>query len=327
MDRLTLADLDAGSTEVEALVDRTPGADRWCSGPDWTLPAHLAFAPGSHPILLREEHALACLARYREGGMNVVGGLEPLWGFACPLLGPDPAAGAGLVRHALAGDRTWDVIALGGMPLNRAVIETVAGQLAPLGQIGLAEGIVRQVADLGADLEGFWARRSSRFRRNLRRAQRLATDAGLEFVDVSADPDLHARLLRIEGDSWKGRAGDGLASPTMASFYRLQLDRLRRQGRVRAFVATLDSRDVGFIVGGCRDGRYRGLQLSYTESVRDLSVGHLLQAREVERLVAEGVHTYDLGMDLPYKRSWADRAVPSATLVVRRGSGLRRSLR
>ena len=44
----------------------------------------------------------------------------------------------------------------------------------------------------------------------------------------------------------------------------------------------------------------------------------LLQAAELERLAAEGVRTYDLGMDLGYKRSWADRAVPTVALVLRR---------
>jgi CelD/BcsL family acetyltransferase involved in cellulose biosynthesis len=334
VDRLTLADLAAAWSDVEAMVDRTPEADRWCSGPDWILPAHDAFAPGSEPLLVREGEALACLARY-EGpdGMVVIGGLEPLWGFACPLLGPDPATTAALVRRLLAADRDWDVAALGGLPPDRALLRAVGAQLIPLGRVGLAEGIVRQVAHLDADgdgeggLEGFWSRRSARFRRNLRRAHRAAADAGLVVVDASDEPGLLARLQRIEAGSWKGMAGDGLASPTMAAFYRHQLERLRARQRVRALVATRDGADVGFIVGGRRGNAYRGLQLSYTESVRDLSVGHLLQAHEVQRLAAEGVRTYDLGMDLPYKRSWADRAVPSVTLVVHRASVAGRSLR
>ena len=332
MNRLTLADLAAAWADVEAMVDRTPGADRWCSGPDWILSAHRAFGAESEPLLVQEGDALACLARYQgPGGLVVIGGLEPLWGFACPLLGPAPATTAALVRRALAADRDWDVAALGGLPTDRALLRSVAAQLVPLGRVGVAEGIVRQVADLDpegdAGLERFWSRRSARFRRNLRRACRSAADAGLVIVDASTEPDLLARLQRIEAGSWKGMAGDGLASPTMAAFYRHQLERLRERQRVRALIATRDGVDVGFIVGGRRGNGYRGLQLSYAESVRDLSVGHLLQAREVERLTAEGVRSYDLGMDLPYKRSWADRAVPSATLVVHRASVVGRSLR
>lgn len=320
MDQLSLADLDDRSAEVEALVDRTPGADRWCSGPDWVLPAHRAFAPGAEPVVLAGASWLACLARYETAdGVPLLAGLEPLWGFACPLLGADPAASARRLARAVAADADWQALVLAGMPHDPAVLRAVAGGLSTLGPVRLAEGIVRRVADLDGDLGAFWARRSGHFRRNVRRARRKATEAGLAVVDVSDEPDLHERVVRIEGRSWKGRSGDGLASPQMAEFYRLQLGRLRRHGRVRAMVARLNGVDVGFIVGGRRGATYRGLQLSYAEEVRHLSVGHLLQACEVERLAAEGVRTYDLGMDLEYKRDWSDRAVVTHTLVLRRG--------
>lgn len=321
MDRLSLAELDALSVEVESLVDRTPGADPWCSGPDWVVPAHHAFAPSSEPVLLWDGRSLAALARYETAdGVPVLAGLEPLWGFACPLLGPDPAGSAARLADALAGDPGWATLVLSGLPADRERIRVIAGPLSRLGPIRIGSGIVRRVADLDADPEAFWARRGSRFRRNLRRARRQADDAGLAIVDASDDPALHDRALRIEARSWKGRAGDGLASPEMAEFYGLQLDRLSRRGRVRALVARLDGVDVGFIVGGRRRDGYRGLQLSYAQGVRDLSVGHLLQAAELERLAAEGVRTYDLGMDMAYKRSWADRGVASVMLLVQRGS-------
>jgi CelD/BcsL family acetyltransferase involved in cellulose biosynthesis len=321
VDQVSLAEVDARSDEVEDLVDRTPGADRWCSAPDWVLPAHQAFAPGTEPLVLAGRGSMACLARYETAdGVPLLAGLEPLWGFACPLLGPDPGRSAAQLAAALARDPDWHAVALGGLPPDRAVLRAIADGLRTLGPARLGEGIVRQVADLDADVEGFWARRGSYLRRNVRRARRHAERVGLEVCDVSDQPDLHDRVVRIEQRSWKGRTGDGLASPEMAEFYRLQLGRLRRHGRVRALVARLDGVDVGFIVGGCRAGTYRGLQLSYAEEVRHLSVGHLLQAAELDRLAAEGVGTYDLGMDLDYKRAWADRAVASLTLLVVRGS-------
>jgi CelD/BcsL family acetyltransferase involved in cellulose biosynthesis len=313
------AALDGLEPWIADLVDRTPGADRWCSTLDWVLPAHRAFAPEAEPLVLRHDDTLALLARYRlPDERAVVAGLEPLWGFACPLLGPRPATGARRLAHALQARPDWAVAVLAGLPPDRDVLGAVGSELAALGRVGVGEGIVRQVADLGGDLAGYWARRSSRFRRNLRRARQAAAARGLTIEDASDQADLHQRVLRIEARSWKGRAGEGLASPAMAEFYRCQLDRLAHQGRVRALVARLDGRDVGFIVGGRRARLYRGLQLSYAEEVRDLSVGHLLQAAELERLADEGVDTYDLGMDLGYKRAWADRAVASVTLVVHR---------
>lgn len=328
MDRLTLAELDGLGPEVEDLVDRTPGADRWCSSPDWSVPAHLAFAPEAEPLVLRAADRLALLARYRTAdGVPVIGGLEPLWGFACPLLGEDPAATARLVATALADDPGWHLAVLPGFPWDQALLRAVAGELAVLGPVRASTGITRQVADLAEGLDPFWARRSSRFRRNLARARRQAASAGLVIEDASGDEDLLDRLLAVERRSWKGRSGDGLLSPAMARFYRRQLDRLRPAGRVRALLARLGGADVGFIVGGRRGMAYRGLQLSFVEPVAELSVGHLLQAAEIGRLVAEGVDTYDLGMDLEYKRRWADRAVTTVNLVVQRASAPGRTLR
>jgi CelD/BcsL family acetyltransferase involved in cellulose biosynthesis len=319
VDRLTLDELDGLTDEVEHLVDQTPGCDPWCSGPDWTIPAHRAFAPDAEPVLLRGDDALALLGRYRtETGVTVLAGLEPLWGFACPLLGPDPGAGTRQLAAELRRDPDWQALVLHGWAPRRALLEAVASELATLGRLRLAEGITRQVADLHDGLDAYWTRRSPRFRRNLRQARRRAAADGLEIVDATDDPGLVERLLHIESDSWKGRTGDGMASPTMAAFYRAQLDRLTPRGRTRALVARLDGTDVGFIVGGRRRDRYRGLQLSYADTARELSIGHLLQAAELERLVDEGVTTYDLGMDLDYKRRWADRDEPTVALVLHR---------
>ena len=64
---------------------------------------------------------------------------------------------------------------------------------------------------------------------------------------------------------------------------------------------------------------YRGLQLGYDERYAGFSLGNVLQLQQMTALAAEGVRTYDLGMDMPYKLHWADRAFTTRTLVVRRG--------
>ncbi len=84
---------------------------------------------------------------------------------------------------------------------------------------------------------------------------------------------------------------------------------------IRLSVAHLDGVDVGFILGGVIDGRYRGFQLSFTQSVRTLSVGNLLQLHEIKRLCSEGVHTYDLGMDMEYKRAWSDSVFTTRPII------------
>ncbi|MEZ5227644.1 MAG: GNAT family N-acetyltransferase [Acidimicrobiales bacterium] len=85
-----------------------------------------------------------------------------------------------------------------------------------------------------------------------------------------------------------------------------------------AVVATMHGSDVGYILGGVRDHRYRGLQLSYAAEAGSLSLGHLLQRHELHRMAADGVATYDMGMDMAYKQRMADRSMTSVMLVVRR---------
>jgi Acetyltransferase (GNAT) domain len=84
---------------------------------------------------------------------------------------------------------------------------------------------------------------------------------------------------------------------------------------IRLSVARLDGADVGFILGGVIDGRYRGLQLSFAQSVRALSIGNLLQLHEIRSLCSEGVHTYDLGMDMEYKRAWSDSVFVTRPII------------
>jgi CelD/BcsL family acetyltransferase involved in cellulose biosynthesis len=94
--------------------------------------------------------------------------------------------------------------------------------------------------------------------------------------------------------------------------------RLATSGRLRAGFARAGEQDVAYILGAVRGADYRGLQISFDEAWAPWSLGNLLQLAQMEALVEEGVTRYDLGMDMAYKRSWADEATASETLVVLR---------
>ncbi|NNE94572.1 MAG: GNAT family N-acetyltransferase, partial [Acidimicrobiales bacterium] len=189
--------------------------------------------------------------------------------------------------------------------------------LSTIGTVYRAEGIERCVADMSRGVEPWLARRSARFRQRWRRRRRDAANAGIEIETVASSDGLMDRFLEIEAAGWKGEAAEGITSPGMQATYREMIDRLAANDRLRAAIATQDSNDVGFILGGVRSGVYRGLQLSYAESVAQLEVGHLLQSHEIERL-GDAVHTYDLGMDMEYKRRWADEVRSTVVVIVHR---------
>jgi len=326
----SIDELDEDTRRIEALVDITPGIDPWCSGPDWFLPAHDAFADRTTPLLWSEEGTGAVLLAESLSfeGIPIVAGLEPMWGFTSPLVGPNLPDLAELAAEHVADIDLWQFCILSGLPLSSELATAMAQPFRALGKVQATHGIVRQVADLGSGYDAWFGARSARFRKLIRQSERQASAAGVRFSDVSDDPEAYRRCHAIEIQSWKGLGNDGITSPEMHRFYELMTKRLQRTGRFRATIAQLGDQDIGFIFGGVRNGRYRGLQLSFIEPARHLSVSHLLQHHTIKALVAEGVHTYDLGMDMDYKRRWADRSEPSMSLIVQRsGPGDRHHIR
>ena len=338
MRQLSLPELDDLWVELEAAVDATPEIDRWCSGPDWQVPVCSGFAPTAERLLLATEDntGFALLAKYGDQlDGQMIGGLEPLWGFGTPIVGANVSKVAAATAAILGERDDWQTLLLPGMPLATAptsddspqqrkpspdgTLLSIAFALAPLGSVHAAEGITRQVADLRDGYDGWAAKRSPKFRRNLRKAWDKAEREGLIIEDATSDPDLFDRLMAVEHRSWKGHEGSGITSTEMSTMYRLMIDRLRQRKRLLAHVATLDGNDVGYILGGVRDQRYRGLQLSFIDTVGDLSIGNLLQDHQLRQLTVENLaDTYDLGMDFGYKRRWADHAEISVSLVVQR---------
>ncbi len=322
--RLSIDDLRAAAPEWNRYVAETPGIDVWCSSTDWVLPLFDTW--GQAPAVILRDPALGWAAfgwadltegthSHRHGRALV--GLDPVWGFAATMVGPQPSALAEAVAGALDDIVDWDAVFLTGLvpgtPMDQAVVEAFgrrhrlfAGPESP-----------RCVADLSSGVEAWWARRSERFRRNLRRARELAFTSGVTMhVMDHEDPDLVMdRIATIEDTSWKGMEGSGLSEERMASAYRAIAHRLSADGRMRACIATHNDIDVGFILGGVREATYRGLQISYAATARHLSIGHLLQDHEVARVATDGITRYDLGMDLEYKQRWADTTELTRTLV------------
>lgn len=306
---LELPDTDA----YDEAVARTEGIDRWCTSSDWVLPL-TASMRANEPFLVRTDHGWGLFERSTDSsGRLLVLGVDRVWGFACPVVGPPQTWAEITVELA---DEGAEALLLPGLVEGSASWVAALTALSPTHDLHRAGGIVRRRARLGDGFDAWFGRRSARFRQRMRRIRRDAEAAGVQIERVDdgdgRTDDVLDRLIAIEAASWKGAADDGLCADEMASFYRLVLGRLG--ARTRCLVARLDGRDVGYVVGGVRDRTYRGLQLSHTAAVDRLGIGHLLQLRQIELLCDEDVDVYDLGMDMTYKRRWADEAL--ATTVV-----------
>jgi Acetyltransferase (GNAT) domain len=268
--------------------------------------------------------------------------LDAVWGFASPFVLTTSDANpfqiqqwAQEMAEVLLHEPRWELAFLTGLAPGSPLDEALLRALSPHVRLVGGEPTVRCIASLSEGADAFLDRRSRTFCRNLRQATARANAAGLtiESVDVAGlgGADVIARLVAIETQSWKGQEDSGITSPDMAMLYTGLVDQLAHPGRqaaeglpptststsngIRLSVARLDGLDVGFILGGVIDGRYRGFQLSYVQSVRTLSVGNLLQIHEIRRLCFEGIHTYDLGMDMEYKRAWSDSVFTTRPII------------
>jgi hypothetical protein len=296
--------------------------DQWCTSSDWASSAHLAFNPAGELVCSTDSasgFAFATAPEARPHGGALVP-LEPMWLFGAPIVGADPAESAVIAQRALAL-RSERSVYLGGYVEGSPWWDALLGVFGPHYQLFGGEERVRCRASLEGGIDGYLGRRSRAFRRNIRQGEKRAASAGITFevLDLGIVDEVLQRLHQIEQRSWKGLDGSGIEGPDMAMLYSHLVPRLRTRAALRACVA-IDNQgvDVGFIFGGVLGGTYRGLQLSFTESARALGVGNLLQWHELQRLCREDLHTYDIGMDMEYKRLWTEQTFTTRLMIAQR---------
>lgn len=315
--RIEADQLDLVVRPWDDAVDRTPDADRFCASSIWSFAAAGSFPEHEPPVLVSDGSSFAGMRRATgDDGARLLLGLDPIWGFATPMVG-HPVQAARLLATRLALD-DHDVAVVTGQRRDSVGLQCLVRVLGDDHRLLQGPAEQRLQADLSGGLAPWLARRSSRFRQRLGQIRRRADDAGVEVVDCSALPPDHAldRILQVEVRSWKGAEGTGLASAPLAAFYRRMAWRLAAGDQLRLLFARLGGEDVAYVLGGVRGRTYRGLQLAYDARLRQHGIGHLLQIRQLEALAGTGIDVYDLGMDMAYKRRWADRVDETFAVLV-----------
>ena len=244
---------------------------------------------------------------------------DAIWGFASPVvaLDTDLARSVHAIATALRNESDWTATLVTGIKPASDLEGALIANLSQIGRLALADERVRAVASLQGGIAGYMSRRPRTFERNLRQATRRAGNSvTFECADRSEPASIISRLHGVEQHSWKGLESSGIESPEMSALYGSLVWRLSVLGALRVTFAVRGGRDVGFVLGGVLGTTYRGLQLSFVEEVRALSIGNLLQWNELVRLCDDGVERYDLGMDMEYKRVWAEERFVTRPIVV-----------
>jgi hypothetical protein len=320
---LDRAGLEAAAAEYDRAVEADPAIDGFCSSSPWVLSFAEAFHPDAEVRALTDGAAFAALLVQDDARLGrLLQPLEAMWGFASPLAG---AGSPALLEELLADsarreERAW--LLLSGLPAARERLDPVLRALKARFALRALPPTQRFQASLAGGFEGWLARRSPKFRRNLRAARRRVSGAGVAFTacaprGAAGAAALHARSVEIERRAWKSAAGAGVDRGEMRAFYARMLPRLAQRGALRALFATRDGVDLGYLYGGLARGLFRGLQFSFAEEARALGLGNALQAEMIARLCAEGARIYDLGAQSEYKRHWGEDGLVTVALAAR----------
>jgi len=117
--------------------------------------------------------------------------------------------------------------------------------------------------------------------------------------------------------SWKQGAGESVfRHHDHYQFYRDLIRRTVSKELLRAVFASRESEDIVCVIGGILGRKYRGFQMDFDASMRAMGAGNLVQFKLIQDLCDEGVDYYDLGMDMNYKRRWAENRLEFVNLLV-----------
>ncbi|MFB6262686.1 MAG: GNAT family N-acetyltransferase [Bradymonadaceae bacterium] len=315
-------------SEFDRLVDRTPDIDRFCSSSYWSFSAFETLFADHEAWIRRAEDVdgYVALAHGRHPHIgNYLQPFEASWGLASPFVaGRARPLIREFVREIRDPGLDWNMLFLSGLFEQSPQFRELVRRLRPDYELGIGPQMARNVASLEGGFEDYLARRSSKFRSNLRRSRRRAEEAGLEteyrcdLEAAEAVESVFERILDVERHSWKADQGTGILDSPMRDFYERMVPMLGGDGALRVSFVVDGGTDVAYCFGGVTGDLYRGLQLSYHDEYADYSPGNLAQITMIEGLCREGIETYDMGQAMEYKERWAEAERESLALIVRR---------
>lgn len=312
MQPTTFADVESDFDALVGEVAPRLRIDSVCSTSSWIVPAASAFAAAAEPRVYAGSDGFAAFLEHDTPNGPVLTGFDSMWGFGVPLVGRDVQTTVSEFGSLLSTMHFY-ALSFPGVDATGPLFPALQA-LEPAGFTDTAD---RMVADLSDGFDGWLGRRSSRFRRSLRAAAHRAEREGVvvETLHASDVDEALTRLLAIEKDSWKAQAGSGLIDTDLGWFTQLMSRRFASQNALRAHFAVLDGRDVGYVIGGWVGSRYRGIQQSFVNDLRHLSIGKVLQLHNLQTCADNGIESYDMGMHMAYKESYADRTESTISLI------------
>ncbi|MGB9688852.1 GNAT family N-acetyltransferase [Thermogutta sp.] len=275
---------------------------------------------GLLPLVLRRESS-------RLGAFHVLTYPLDSWGDFFGPIGPHPTATllAGL-RYLAESRRDWDVLDLRWVDQDRCDHLRTPMAMKQVGFTPLA-----QIWDRSAVIDGrigwaeYWATRSSKFRNNLRRAEKRVLIRGraelVRYRPAGAargedDPrwDLFDACVDLASRSWQGHQDQGktLSHESVYGFLREVHESAAKLGCLDLNLLTVDGQPIAFAYNYVCGGRVFGLRTGYDPGWADASPGNVLKLWMIRDSFERGDEEFDLGPgNLSSKQPWATDFVDS----------------
>jgi len=305
----------------DALAVKAKAPDPQSGGSAWQIAAlACSHRAGAQIVLRQTSDSQIAFALTRTPRGCRLGPLEAEWFFGSPLLGPDALAILGETVRELRAELQAEKIGIVVPGLNPRGLNARQIKGAFPDALTHAQD-AHAAASLAGGIDGWLSRRSSNFRRNLKRARLGAQSEGIVFERAQpsslAEADkVYERMLGVERKSWKGPVRKGLLQ--LSTFYRTVLRAYAERNCARVVIARHGSDDVGFCFGGASGGHYRGQQTSYRDDMSGLSIGTLMHFETACWLAEEGAKVQHFGpiqRTTSYKHSFCEIELPSLIRV------------
>ena len=275
---------------------------------------------GLLPLVLRRESS-------RLGAFHVLTYPLDNWGDFFGPIGPHPTATLLVaLRHLAESRRDWDVLDLRWVDRDRCDQLRTPMAMKQIGLVPLA-----QIWDRSAVIDGrmgweeYWATRSSKFRNNLRRAEkRLLARGRVELVRYRPagatwgddDPrwDLFDACVNLASRSWQAHQDHGttLSHESVYGFLRDVHEAAVKLGCLDLNLLTVDDQPVAFAYNYVCEGRVFGLRTGYDPDWADASPGNVLKFWMIRDSFERKDEEFDLGPgSLASKEAWATGFVES----------------
>lgn len=224
--------------------------------------------------------------------------------------GLEVAAVRALADYLEAARSEWDLLELNHVPAESAVASVLARELAARSWRGVAREAPRRVIGLSETWEGHVRRLSKKMRRaatyQVRHLERLHYVRLCRCGTAAELSRFLEEFFRLHTERWQRRGEAGNFSlPLRRRFYAEAARRLQVSGWLDLWLLHVDGRPVAAEFG-CRYGdTYSLLDGGFDPEYEKLSVGVVLTALVLRRLIAEGVRWYDFQEgDESYKARW-----------------------